>query len=71
MLLEENNIATSGLKLNRKEGDKVFFAPRNERGQGLLEYALIIILVVVIVLVIFVLLGPAVRNMYNTVVINV
>ncbi len=38
------------------------------RGQGLLEYALIIVLVAVIVLVILVLLGPAIGNMYSTVV---
>ena len=49
----------------------MFLAPRGERGQGLLEYALIIILVAVIVLVILALLGPAVSNMYNNVVINV
>ena len=38
------------------------------RGQGLLEYALILVLVAVIVLVVLVLLGPAVGNMFSTVV---
>ncbi|MEN6481127.1 MAG: pilus assembly protein [Anaerolineaceae bacterium] len=39
-----------------------------EKGQGLLEYALIIILVAVIVIVILALLGPAVGNMFSNVV---
>jgi pilus assembly protein Flp/PilA len=41
---------------------------QKERGQGLLEYALIIILVAVIVLVILALLGPAVGQMFSNVV---
>ncbi len=41
---------------------------QKERGQGLLEYALIIILVAVIVLVVLALLGPAVGQMFSNVV---
>ncbi|MEJ5313374.1 MULTISPECIES: pilus assembly protein [Anaerolinea] len=41
---------------------------QRERGQGLLEYALIIILVAVIVLVVLALLGPAVGQMFSNVV---
>lgn len=41
---------------------------QKERGQGLMEYALIIILVAVIVLVILALLGPAVGQMFSNVV---
>ncbi len=37
-------------------------------GQGLLEYALIISFVVIIVLVILTLLGPAVGNMFSTII---
>ena len=40
----------------------------SERGQGLLEYALILVLVFVVVMVILVVLGPAIGNMYSTVV---
>ena len=39
-----------------------------ERGQGLVEYALILIFVFFVVLVILVLLGPGVGNMYSTVI---
>lgn len=37
-------------------------------GQGLVEYALIMLLVAVIVIVILALLGPAVGNLFSTVV---
>lgn len=37
---------------------------RSERGQALLEYALILTLVVIIVLVILIVMGNTVKNMY-------
>ena len=48
----------------------MLFTPK-ERGQGFLEYALIIFLVVVVVIAILVLLGPAVRNLYQNTINNV
>jgi pilus assembly protein Flp/PilA len=41
-----------------------------EKGQGLVEYALILILVTIIVLAILLLLGPTVGNMYSSIVSN-
>lgn len=38
------------------------------QGQGLVEYALILMLVAIIVIVILALLGPAVGNMFSNVV---
>lgn len=38
------------------------------RGQGLVEYALILLLVAVIVIVILALFGPAVGNMFSNIV---
>ena len=35
-----------------------------QRGQGLVEYALIMILVVIVVIIVLYLLGPAVGNLY-------
>jgi len=40
----------------------------SDRGQGLLEYALILMLVALIVLVVLALLGPPIGNMYSNVV---
>ncbi len=41
-----------------------------EKGQGLVEYALIMILVALVVIIILVLLGPAVGNMYSNIISN-
>ena len=40
----------------------------NEKGQGLVEYAMIIMLVAIVVIVVLALLGPPVGNMYSNVV---
>jgi pilus assembly protein Flp/PilA len=40
------------------------------RGQGLVEYALILILVAIVVISILLLLGPVVGNMFSSVVSN-
>jgi pilus assembly protein Flp/PilA len=47
-----------------KEDTPMLFV-RKERGQGLVEYALIIILVAVVVLVILSILGPAIGNIFS------
>lgn len=39
-----------------------------ERGQGLVEYALILVLVAVVVIVILALLGPAIGNVFSNIV---
>lgn len=41
------------------------------KGQGLMEYALILILVAAIVLVILALLGPQIGNMFSNVVVKI
>ncbi len=40
----------------------------SERGQGLVEYALILIFVFFVVIVVLVLLGPAVGNLYSQII---
>lgn len=45
----------------------LLFIPR-ERGQGLVEYALILALVVLVVIVILSLLGPAIGNVFSNIV---
>jgi len=40
----------------------------HEKGQGLVEYALIFMLIAVIIVVLLYLLGPSVGNMYSQVV---
>jgi pilus assembly protein Flp/PilA len=42
----------------------------NEKGQGLVEYALILVLVAVVVIVILSLLGPAIGNVFSNIIEN-
>ncbi len=44
----------------------MLFAPK-EKGQGLVEYALILVLVAIVVIVILSLLGPAIGNVFSTI----
>lgn len=44
----------------------MLFAPK-EKGQGLVEYALILVLVAVVVIAVLTLLGPIVGNVFSTI----
>ena len=62
--------------MNKKQGSKsvVLDATKwthSQAAQGLMEYALIIILVAVIVLVVVAILGPGIGNMFSNVVSNI
>jgi pilus assembly protein Flp/PilA len=48
----------------------VLYLPREE-GQGLVEYALILVLVALVVIIILALLGPAIGNIFSNLVANV
>ncbi len=41
------------------------FFLKDERGQGLVEYALILVLVAIVVIAILMLLGPQIGNIFN------
>ena len=45
----------------------MLFLPR-EKGQGLVEYALILVLVAIVVIAILVLLGPIIGNVFSNIV---
>jgi len=45
----------------------MLFAPK-EKGQGLVEYALILVLVAIVVIVILAILGPTIGNIFSNVV---
>lgn len=45
----------------------MMYLPREE-GQGLVEYALILVLVAIVVIVILTLLGPAIGNIFSRIV---
>jgi pilus assembly protein Flp/PilA len=53
-----------------KEVTNMLYLPREE-GQGLVEYALILVLVAIVVIVILALLGPAIGNIFSNIYTNV
>jgi pilus assembly protein Flp/PilA len=55
-------------KLSPGREVKTMIMSRNEDGQGLVEYALIIVMVVLIVIVILALLGPAIGNVFSNII---
>lgn len=40
---------------------------RNPRGQGLVEYALILVLVAIVVIAVLALVGPAIGNVFSSI----
>ncbi len=48
----------------------MLFAPK-EKGQGLVEYALILVLVAVVVIAILALLGPAISNVFANIMAHI
>jgi pilus assembly protein Flp/PilA len=47
----------------------MLFFPQDE-GQGLVEYALILVLVAIVVIAILTLLGPAIGNVFSNIVVK-
>ena len=47
--------------------NKMLFLPR-EKGQGLVEYALILVLVAIVVIAILLLLGPVIGNIFSNII---
>ena len=45
----------------------MLFAPK-EKGQGLVEYALILVLVAIVVIVILSIMGPSIGNIFSNIV---
>ena len=46
----------------------MLYRPQNEEGQGLVEYALILVLVAVVVIVVLAILGPTIGNIFSNVI---
>jgi pilus assembly protein Flp/PilA len=49
-------------------GDIIMLFQPREEGQGLVEYALILVLVAVVVIAILTILGPAIGNVFSNIV---
>jgi pilus assembly protein Flp/PilA len=53
----------------RKEVIEMLFLP-HEEGQGLVEYALILVLIAIVVIAILLLVGPVIGNVFSAIVDN-
>ncbi|HEY6041229.1 MAG TPA: Flp family type IVb pilin [Anaerolineae bacterium] len=51
--------------LYKKGGEKIMLYLPREEGQGLVEYALILVLVAVVVVAILAILGPQIGNIFS------
>ena len=52
------------MKFKRKEKFAMLFSPK-EKGQGLVEYALILVLVAIVVIAALMILGPIIGNVFS------
>jgi pilus assembly protein Flp/PilA len=65
-----NHAFRKQLSYKGREVNVMLYAPK-EKGQGLVEYALILVLIAVVVIVILALLGPAIGNVFSNIVSNI
>lgn len=49
-----------------KGGERLMLFSPAEKGQGLVEYALILVLVAIVVIAVLMLLGPIIGNVFST-----
>jgi pilus assembly protein Flp/PilA len=52
--------------LDERRKYTMLFAPK-EKGQGLVEYALILVLVAIVVIAVLMILGPIIGNVFSTI----
>jgi len=55
-----------GENIEERRKNQMLFAPK-ERGQGLVEYALILVLVAIVVIAALMILGPIIGNTFSTI----
>lgn len=67
-LIRYNRLDNTGRTIQHlgKEVTVMLFAPK-EKGQGLVEYALILVLVAIVVIAVLMLLGPIIANVFSTI----
>jgi pilus assembly protein Flp/PilA len=58
------------IQISIKKGGGLMRNRLSEKGQGLLEYALILVLVALIVIVVLALLGPQIGYVFSNIVLN-
>ena len=64
------NISNNSFKMNLLRKEKVTMFKKLEKGQGLVEYALILVLVAIVVIAALIILGPTIANVFNKISTN-
>jgi pilus assembly protein Flp/PilA len=64
MFAEQTGKQNLSEKIQPRKGVRKVYLPREE-GQGLVEYALILVLVAIVVIAILLLLGPQIANVFS------
>jgi pilus assembly protein Flp/PilA len=67
-LLQEAIIRSSH---HHSKGEHIMFKKLQQKGQGLVEYALILVLVAIVIIVILSVLGPAIGNVFSQIVSSI
>ena len=71
LILKTSIISLSSLILFGEittKGEKIMLFSPKEKGQGLVEYALILVLVAVVVIVVMQILGPTIGNVFSSII---
>jgi len=64
-----NSNKASEILLGKEEN--IMFKKLQRKGQGLVEYALILVLVAIVIIVILSVLGPAIGNVFSQIIKNI
>ena len=67
---QESGLASSRVGRAKEGGAEMRCLPREE-GQGLVEYALILVLIAIVVVAVLVMFGPVLGNAYSSIVYGV
>jgi pilus assembly protein Flp/PilA len=63
--------ATDVARSGQKVFSAMFISSGKEKGQGLVEYALILVLVAIVVIVTLAVLGPVIGDVFSNIVLNI
>jgi pilus assembly protein Flp/PilA len=55
----------------QRKGGNAMFKKMQKRAQGLVEYALILVLVAIVIIIILSVLGPAIGNVFSQIINNI
>ena len=64
--VQYNHLRETSWEIYKKGENPMLFAPK-EKGQGLVEYALILVLVAIVVIAALMILGPIIGNVFSKV----